>query len=154
MLAQRQHSEKRNGMASFESHYEADRPSTITALGLRWSALRGMLGSPLIETDEQQQLRHELLQELRSVGRSMSEMAARSAVELCAKIDVLSEELRKAAGYEDNPAEALLASIRADVLTLLPSTSAERSTVQIVRGAAPLRTSEAAPPEESRTGQS
>jgi hypothetical protein len=139
-------------MASFQQHYEADRPSTISALGLRWSALRGMLGSPLIETDEQRPLREELLQELQSVERSMSAIAARNAIELCAKIDVLSEELRKAAGDEDNPAEALLASIRKDVVMLLPRGAAERSTVQIVRGAAPQRTVEPDPADASPRG--
>jgi hypothetical protein len=141
-------------MASFQTHYEADRPSTIAAFGLRWSALRGMLGSPLIETDEHQQLREELLRELQSIRRSMSEIAARNATELCAKIDVLSEELRKAAGDDDNPAEALLASIREDVMGLLPRGVAERSTVQIVRGAAPLRTAEPPPAEGSPSGTS
>jgi hypothetical protein len=136
-------------MANLQPHYDADRPSTVTALGLRWSALRGMLGSPLIEADEQRSLREELVQELQSIGRSMSEIAARSALELCAKIDVLSEEIRKAAGNENDPTETLLASIRKDVMSLLPRGLVEqRSTVQIVRGAAPMRT-EPAPAERS-----
>jgi hypothetical protein len=153
MVADCSVSKEHDRMASSQPHYEADRPSTISALGLRWSALRGMLGSPLIEVDEQKALREELLQELQSVGRSMSEIAARNAVEICAKLDVLSEELRKGAG-EDNPAEALLASIRNDVLALLPRGVTERSTVQIVRGAAPLKTTEPAPTEgASRSGE-
>ena len=127
-------------MANLQPHYDTDRPTTIAALGLRWSALRGMLGSPLIETDDQLHLREELLQELQSIGRSMSEIPATTGIELCAKIDVLSEELKKAAGDEDNPTETLLASIRKDVMPLVPRGVAERSTVQIVRGAAPVRT--------------
>jgi hypothetical protein len=138
-------------MASFQSPSEEARPSTISTLGLRWSGLRGMLGSPLIETDEQRPLREQLLQELQSVGRSMSEIAARNAIELCAKIDVLSEELKKAAGDEDNPAEALLDSVRKDVMTLVPRGVAERSSVQIVRGTA-QRSPEPATPESPRSG--
>ena len=134
-----------------QPHYDTDRPTTIAALGLRWSALRGMLGSPLIETDDQLQLREELLQELQSVGRSMSEITARTGIELCAKIDVLSEELKKAAGDEDNPSETLLASIRKDVMALVPRGVAERSTVQIVRGAAPVELTEPANTEGSRS---
>jgi hypothetical protein len=124
--------------------YDADHPATVAALGLRWSALRGMLGSPLIETDEQLLLREELLKELQSVGRLMSEIAARTGIELCAKIDVLSEELRKAGGDDDSPTETLLASIRKDAMALVPRGLAERSTVQILRGPAPARVSEPA----------
>jgi hypothetical protein len=136
-------------MANLQPHYDADRPSTVTALGLRWSALRGMLGSPLIEADEQRPLREELVQELQSIGRSMAEIAARNALELCAKIDLLSEEIRKAGGNENDPTETLLASIRKDVMSLLPRGLVEqRSTVQIVRGGAPMR-AEPAPAERS-----
>jgi hypothetical protein len=140
-------------MANLQPHYDADRPTSISALGLRWSALRGMLGSPLIETDEQQPLRDELLQELQSVGPSMSGIAARNVIELCTKIDVLSEELKKAAGYEDNPTETLLVSIRKDLMALLPRGVGERSTVQIVRGAAPVRSAEPAIAEGPRSGE-
>jgi hypothetical protein len=138
-------------MANLQPHYDTDRPTTIAALGLRWSALRGMLGSPLIETDDQLHLREELLQELQSVGRSMSGITARTGIELCAKIDVLSEELKKAAGDEDNPSETLLASIRKDVVALVPRGVGERSTVQIVRGGAPVRVAEPAHAEGSRS---
>jgi hypothetical protein len=138
---------ERNDMANLQPAYDADRPKTITAIGLRWSALRGMLGSPLIDTDEQRPLREELLQELQSVERSMSQIAARHSIELCAKIDVLREELKKAAGDEDNPSEKLLVSIRKDVSALVPRNVGERSTVQIVRGVAPVRAGETAAAE-------
>jgi hypothetical protein len=106
-----------------------------------------MLGSPLIETDEQRPLREELLQELRSVERSMSQIAARHSIELCAKIDVLREELKKAAGDEDNPTETLLASIRKDVTALVPRNVGERSNIQIIRGATPIKAAEPATAE-------
>ena len=141
-------------MANLQPHFDAERPNTVAAVGLRWSALRGMLGSPLIEAEEQRPLREELVQELRSIGQSMAEIAARNAIELCAKIDVLGEEIRKASGSENDPKEALLASIRKDVMSLLPRGLVEqRSSVQIVRGAAPLRTPEPVATEGLRTGQ-
>jgi hypothetical protein len=145
---------ERNDMANLQPAYDADRPKTITAIGLRWSALRGMLGSPLIDTDEQRPLREELLQELQSVERSMSQIAARHSIELCAKIDVLREELKKAAGDENDPMEALLASIRNDVMSLLPRSVVEpRSSVQILRGPAPTRAPDPVAADGSRTGQ-
>jgi hypothetical protein len=103
-----------------------------------------MLGSPLIETDEQLPLREELLKELQSVGRMMSDIAARTGIELCAKIDVLSEELRRASGDDDSQTQTLLASIRKDAMALVPRGLAERSTVQIARGPAPVRVTEPA----------
>jgi hypothetical protein len=140
-------------MANLPPQHDADRPSTVAALGLRWSALRGMLGSPLIDAEEHRTLREELVEELQTIGRLISDIAARNAIELCAKIDVLNEEIRKASGQENDPAEALLASIRHDVMSLVPRTLVEqRSTVQIVRGAAPTR-AEPAPAEASRSGQ-
>jgi hypothetical protein len=144
---------KDHNMANLQPHFDAERPSTVAALGLRWAALRGMLGSPLIEADEHRSLREDLVQELQSIGRSISEIAARNAIELCAKIDLLGEEIRKASGSENDPTEALLASIRNDVMSLLPRALVEqRSTVQIVRGAAPIR-AEPASAEASRSGQ-
>jgi hypothetical protein len=144
---------KDHNMANLQPHFDAERPNTVAALGLRWAALRGMLGSPLIEADEHRSLREELVQELQSIGRSISDIAARNAVELCAKIDLLGEEIRKASGSENDPTEVLLASIRNDVMSLLPRALVEqRSTVQIVRGAASTR-AEPASAEGSRSGQ-
>ena len=136
-------------MANFQSNSGNDSANTIAALGLRWAALRGMLGSPLINSEDQKPLRDELLQELQSVGQAMSEIAARNGVELCAKIDVVSEELKKISGDEDDPAQNLLASIRKDVLALTPRAVAERSSVQLVRGMSPHRGAEASTPTET-----
>jgi hypothetical protein len=136
-------------MANFQSNGN-DGANTIAALGLRWAALRGMLGSPLINADDQKPLRDELLQELQSIGQAMSEIAARNGVELCAKIDVVSEELKKMARDEDDPAHHLLASIRKDVMALTPRAIMERSSVQLVRGLAPQRGTEAAPADAAR----
>ena len=76
-----------------------------------------MLGSPLIEADDQRELREELLGELQSVGQSMSQIAARNAVELCAKLDALGEEYR--AGSDNVAVQNLIASIRRDVMALM-----------------------------------
>ena len=135
-------------MANFQSNSGNDGANTIAALGLRWAALRGMLGSPLINAEDQKPLRDELLQELQSIGHAMSDIAARNSVELCAKIDVVSEELKKMVGDEDEPAQNLLASIRKDVLALTPRAVSERSSVQLVRGHAPHRGVEASPSTE------
>jgi hypothetical protein len=141
-------------MANFQSNSGNDGANTIAALGLRWAALRGMLGSPLINAEDQKPLRDELLQELQSIGHAMSDIAARNSVELCAKIDVVSEELKKMMGDEDEPAQNLLASIRKDVLALTPRAVSERSSVQLVRGHAPHRGVEtSAPTEGMRVGE-
>ncbi len=140
-------------MANFQSNSGHDGANTIAALGLRWAALRGMLGSPLINAEDQKPLRDELLQELQSIGRSMSEIAARNGVELCAKIDVVSEELKKMVGDEDDPAQNLLTSIRKDVMALTPRAVQERSGVQLVRGHSPHRMEAAQPAEAARAGE-
>jgi hypothetical protein len=137
-------------MANFQSNFGNDGANTIAALGLRWAALRGMLSSPLINADDQKLLRDELLQELQSIAQAMSEIAARNGIELCAKIDVMGEELKKMARGEDDPAHTLLASIRKDVAALTPRAVAEKSGVQIVRGAAPHRSAEPVPAEAPR----
>ncbi|MBV9566631.1 MAG: hypothetical protein JO172_00695 [Hyphomicrobiales bacterium] len=111
-----------------------------------------MLGSPLINAEDQKPLRDELLQELQSIGQAMSEIAARNGVELCAKIDVVNEELKKISGDDDDPAQNLLASIRKDVLALTPRAVAERSSVQLVRGMSPHRGMESPPPAEATRG--
>ena len=80
-------------MAAVAQQREADTSAnTVAALGLRRAALRGMLTSPLIETEEQKELRDELVSELQSVGQSMAKLTSRNQVELCAKLDVLGEE--------------------------------------------------------------
>jgi len=118
-------------MASFGQGRDTEPTNnSIAALGLRRAALRGMLGSPLIEADDQRDLREELLGELQSVGQSMARIGARNAIELCAKLDALAEEYRP--GAEGEGAMDLLASIRRDVTTLLPK-PAERSAMQTVR---------------------
>ena len=105
--------------------------NSVAALGLRRAALRGMLASPLIEAEDQRELREELLGELQSVGQTMSTISARNAVELCAKLDALNEEYRP--GQEGLNAQGLIASIRRDVMALMTRQVPERSPMHTVR---------------------
>jgi hypothetical protein len=90
---------------------------TVSALGLRWAALRGMLASPLIEADEQQSLRAELLDELAAIQRDLALQPARNRLEVIAKIDIVQTALRQA-GLEDAFAQ-LLDSVKTDTLALI-----------------------------------
>ncbi|MFC0282847.1 hypothetical protein ACFFJB_04360 [Camelimonas abortus] len=107
-------------MANIPPASDAGDAATLPALGLRWAALRGMLGSPLIDAEDQRELRRELLQELKTVEQSMSRVAARSGLELSTKIDVLAQALRELSFPDGRNALDLLESIRADVATLVP----------------------------------
>lgn len=95
-----------------------DSSNTVSALGLRWAALRGMLASALMEAEEQQALRADLVRELGAIERDLAGLAARNAVEVAAKIDVVQAALRQA-GIEDALAQ-LIESVKADALALLP----------------------------------
>jgi len=72
-----------------------DAPASVSALGLRWAALRGMLASPLIEAEDQRALRDELLRELQIIERDFAALPARNAVEMSAKLDVVKTVLRQ-----------------------------------------------------------
>ena len=121
-------------MADANRHPGLDRADTVSALGLRWAALRGMLGSPLIEAEEHQSLRHELFRELGALERDLASVSARSAVEVAAKIDILKAAVRQAGG-EDWLGE-LLESVKIDARNLLEARNArpERTRADIVRG--------------------
>jgi hypothetical protein len=123
-------------MAEVNRHPGLDRADTVSALGLRWAALRGMLGSPLIEADEHQTLRNDLFRELASLERDLATVAARNAVEVAAKIDIVKAALRQA-GAEDWISE-LLESVKGDARALLENRGgrSERSRADIVRGLA------------------
>ncbi len=72
-----------------------DAPASVSALGLRWAALRGMRSSPLIESEDQRALRDELLRELQIIERDFAALPARNAVEMSAKLDVVKTVLRQ-----------------------------------------------------------
>ena len=73
-------------MAESRNPTNLDGSSSVSALGLRWAALRGMLASPLIEADEQRSLREELLRELQAIEHDFATLPARNPVEIGAKI--------------------------------------------------------------------
>jgi hypothetical protein len=137
-------------MASIGQQRDADSTSnSVAALGLRRAALRGMLGSPLIEADDQKELRDELLNELQSVGQSMAKISSRNVVELVAKLDTLNEEYRP--GADAGAVQSLIASIRRDVVALVPRPVAERSTVQTIRTLHGSRPAETQPSQPAST---
>jgi hypothetical protein len=139
-------------MATLGQARDTETPTnSVAALGLRRAALRGMLGSPLIEADDQRELREELLGELQSVGQTMSTISARNAVELCAKLDALNEEYRP--GQEGLNAQALIASIRRDVMALMTRQAPERSPMHAVRTLHTGRPVESPQPAAQASGQ-
>lgn len=72
-----------------------DAPTSVSALGLRWAALRGMLASPLIDAEDQRALKDELLRELQVIERDFAALPARSAAEISAKLEVVKTVLRQ-----------------------------------------------------------
>jgi hypothetical protein len=104
-----------------------DGSSSVSALGLRWAALRGMLASPLIEADEQRSLREELLRELQAIEHDFATLPARNPVEIGAKIDVVKTALRN--GAVEGPAwlADLLDSVQADLRAGAPRFSGART---------------------------
>lgn len=129
-----------------------DGSGTVSALGLRWAALRGMLASALMEADEQQGLRAELVREMDAIERDLAGLAARSGLEVAAKIDIIQAALRQAGTEGALP--DLLESIKADVRTLLPISRPrpERSSAHIVRSpnwAVEANSASSAPPAQA-----
>jgi hypothetical protein len=138
-----------DSMADVNRHPGLDRADSVSALGLRWAALRGMLGSPLIEADDHQALRSDLIRELGSLERDLAAVAARNAIEVAAKIDIVKAALRQA-GHEEWISE-LLESVKGDTRALLETarnSRPERTRADIVRGV-PGREPEPAPAETS-----
>jgi hypothetical protein len=141
-------------MAAVAHQRDADtNPNTVAALGLRRAALRGMLTSPLIDTEEQKELREELVSELQTVGQSMAKLSSRNPVEVCAKLDILGEEYRPG-GSDTSTALSLIASIRRDVSALMPRASSERQGYQSVRSLQASRPVEAASSSSASEGSS
>jgi hypothetical protein len=141
-------------MAAVAHQRDADtNPNTVAALGLRRAALRGMLTSPLIDTEEQKELREELVSELQTVGQSMAKLSSRNPVEVCAKLDILGEEYRPG-GSDTSTALSLIASIRRDISALMPRAASERQGYQSVRSLQAGRPVEAASSSAGTEGSS
>ncbi|WP_414472309.1 hypothetical protein [Microvirga sp. M2] len=100
-----------------ETQKLADLTSTqsVSALGLRWAALRGMLNSPLITAEEQRALRDELLVELATVEQDFSTLQSRNPMEISAKVDIAKSALRDKIDTSELWMIDLLESIQADL---------------------------------------
>jgi hypothetical protein len=124
-----------------------DGSPSVSALGLRWAALRGMLASPLIEADEQRSLRDELLRELQAIEQDFANLPARNAVEVSAKIDVVKTTLRQSAVEGQGWLADLLDSVQADLRQAgrPAATRPERSPANLQRSFQPRSETPAAP---------
>lgn len=125
---------------------------SVSALGLRWAALRGMLNSPLIMAEDQRSLRDELLQELESLEQDFSALQSRNTLEISAKVDIAKSALQDRLQPGQSWLIDLLESIQID-LHIVPAKSATgpgpRSTVNLTRShpARPEEASASAGPE-------
>lgn len=88
---------------------------TVSALGLRWAALRGMLSSPLITVEDQRPLRDELLREIGAIEQDFSTLQSRNAMEISAKIDIAKSALQEGLQAGQPWLLGLLDSIQADL---------------------------------------
>ena len=125
-------------MADTRNPTPLDGSSSVSALGLRWAALRGMLASPLIEADEQRSLREELLRELQSIEQDFISLPARNAVEVSAKIEVVKTALRHSPIDQQHWLADLLESVQSDLRHSTPRPAnirSERSPVNLSRSA-------------------
>jgi len=92
-----------------------DGSQSVSALGLRWAALRGMLTSPLIMADEQRGLREELLRELGTIEQDFVSLQSRNTMEISAKIDIAKSAVRDGLQAGQNWLVDLLDSIQTDL---------------------------------------
>ena len=109
---------------------------SVSALGLRWAALRGMLTSPLIMVDEQRGLREELLRELGSIEQEFVALPSRNAMEISAKLDIAKSAVRDGLQAGHNWLVDLLDSIQTDLHLTNAKPSAptsNRPTANLVR---------------------
>ena len=102
-------------MSDLNNQSGSEGSSSVSALGLRWAALRGMLSSPLIEAEEQRSLREDLVRELQTIERDFATLPARNSTEVSAKIDVAKTVLRQGLVHEQSWIVELLDSVQADL---------------------------------------
>jgi hypothetical protein len=92
-----------------------DGTQSVSALGLRWAALRGMLNSPLIMVEEQRSLRDELLGELARIEQDFGDLPSRNTMEISAKLDIAKSALRERIQNGETWLVDLIDSIQADL---------------------------------------
>jgi hypothetical protein len=129
--------EKDNAVAEPHNLAGLDGAQSVSALGLRWAALRGMLNSPLITGDDQRALRDELLRELASIEQDFGALQSRNPMEISAKVDIAKAALRERIQTGETWLIDLLDSIQGDlqVVSIKPSSSgpANRTPVNLTR---------------------
>jgi len=109
---------------------------SVSALGLRWAALRGMLTSPLIMVEEQRGLREELLRELGSIEQEFVALPSRNTMEISAKLDIAKSAVRDGLQAGQTWLIDLLDSIQTDLHLTNAKPSApttNRPTTNLVR---------------------
>jgi hypothetical protein len=105
-----------------------DGTQSVSALGLRWAALRGMLNSPLIMADEQRPLRDELVRELAAIEQDFSDLPSRTTTEISAKLDIAKSALRERIQNGETWLVDLIDSIQSDLHTVTQRPSATAPT--------------------------
>lgn len=123
-------------MAEAKNLAGLDGTQSVSALGLRWAALRGMLNSPLITLEEQRGLRDELLRELETLEQDFSMVESRNTMEVSAKVDIAKSALQDKLQPGQSWLIDLLESIQIDLhaVTAKPSpSSAGRPTAAFSR---------------------
>jgi hypothetical protein len=124
-------------VADNRNHSGLETPPSVSALGLRWAALRGMLASPLIDADEQRGLREELLRELQAIEHDFAAVPARTAIEVSAKIDVVKTGLRDSVADAPPWILSVLNSVQSDLRSIGASAPAVRSPANLTRAFPP-----------------
>lgn len=137
-------------MAENEKLAELSSTQSVSALGLRWAALRGMLNSPLITAEEQRALRDELLIELATVEQDFSTLQSRNPMEVSAKVDIIKSALRDKIDSGELWMIDLLDSIQADLQNVVAKTDA----MQTARPTVNFSRSNQSRTEETETAES
>ncbi|MET0527387.1 MAG: hypothetical protein ABW003_03415 [Microvirga sp.] len=144
-------------MAESQKLAGLDGMASVSALGLRWAALRGMLNSPLILGEEQRGLRDELVHELNTVEQDFSALQSRNPAEISAKVDIAKSALREKVQGSEMWMLDLLDSIQADLQGLAAKSvngaQATRPPVNLSR-THQSRPDEATPPAAQDNGTS
>lgn len=120
-------------MSDLNNQSGSEGSSSVSALGLRWAALRGMLSSPLIEAEEQRSLREDLVRELQTIERDFATLPARNSTEVSAKIDVAKTVLRQGIVHEQGWIVELLDSVQVDLRAMAVPSRHERTPANLQR---------------------
>jgi hypothetical protein len=127
-----------------------DGTQSVSALGLRWAALRGMLNSPLITVEEQRSLRDELVRELSTIEQDFSDLPSRNTMEISAKLDIAKSALRERIQNGETWLVDLIDSIQADLHSVHAKTPAAAQATTAPTGRSPANLSR---PQQQRSDE-